>query len=73
MNISLAEAIEIHAQALFRRHGKFLAAKAARERAQSLEAQGDAEGRDVWHRMTGMIEAFPDAKKASEGEADSAA
>lgn len=73
MNISLAEAIQIHAEALFRRHGRSSAARRARERAEILGAKGDVEGRDVWTCMTGMIETFPDAKKINGEDSEAAA
>jgi hypothetical protein len=68
MNISLSEAIEIHAKALFWRHGKSSAVDRARERAEILGANGDIEGRDVWTRMTGVIETFPETKKTGNEE-----
>lgn len=47
MNISLEQAIEIHARVLMHRLDEEAPAK-ARERAEDMLRAGDNEGRDVW-------------------------
>ena len=50
MNISLDQAIEIHAEVLKRRHvGQ--APNRAREQATALKSKGDHEGHAVWTRV----------------------
>ena len=50
MNVSLDQAIEIHARALRRRNGR-QAPHQAREKARRCMETGDAEGQDVWLRV----------------------
>jgi hypothetical protein len=60
MNVSLDQAIEIHAKALKRRFGN-RAALLAEERARHCAARGDDEGRAVWLRVAavaGMLANF---------------
>jgi hypothetical protein len=50
MNVSLDQAIEIHARALRYRFGN-RAALVAKEKAHHCAARGDDEGRAVWQRV----------------------
>jgi hypothetical protein len=50
MEVSLEQAIEIHAKALKGTHGKWAPVK-ARARAAQLAASGDHEGHTVWQRV----------------------
>jgi hypothetical protein len=59
MNVSLDQAIEIHAKALKHRFGK-RAALLAQERAQHCAARGDDEGHDVWQRVAAVSGMLPD-------------
>jgi len=59
MNVSLDQAIEIHATALKYRFGK-RAALLALERAEHCAAQGDDEGHEVWRRVAAVSEMLPD-------------
>ena len=54
MNISLDEAIEIHAKALRVSHGR-KAEHYARERAASCQRDGDHEGDDVWNKVAESV------------------
>ena len=53
MNVSLNQAIEIHAQALKHRFGN-RAALLAEERADHCAARGDDEGYAVWRRVAAL-------------------
>jgi hypothetical protein len=55
MNVSLDQAIEIHAKALKHRFGK-RAALLAEEEADHCAAQGDDEGYAVWLRVASVAE-----------------
>jgi hypothetical protein len=55
MNVSLEQAIQIHAKALVSRH-KHAAPAKAREHAGLLKANGDHEGHDVWLRVADAAE-----------------
>ena len=55
MNVSLTEAIEIHAKALKHRFGK-RAARLAEEKADHCAAEGDDEGYAVWRRVASIAE-----------------
>lgn len=55
MNISLEQAIEIHARVLRYRVGRG-AAELAGERAKSCDAHGDREGYEIWLRVRAAIE-----------------
>jgi len=55
MNISLEEAIHIHARVLVRRK-RVEAPESARDRAKTMECLGDSEGRDVWLRVAEAAE-----------------
>jgi hypothetical protein len=57
MEVSLEQAIEIHAKALKRRNGRF-APRKAREIADDYRAQGDHEGHRVWLKVGEMAEAL---------------
>ena len=57
MNVSLDQAIEIHAKALKHRFGK-RAALMAKEKAHHCAAQGDDEGRGVWLRVAALASCF---------------
>ena len=59
MNVSLDQAIEIHAKALKHRFGK-RAPLLAEERAHHCAAQGDDEGYAVWRRVARVTEILPD-------------
>jgi hypothetical protein len=63
MEISLEQAIEIHAKVLKRQH-KHRAPHVARERAASLKYANDHEGHDVWlrvaHVAARLVEEEPD-------------
>ena len=54
MNISLEEAIEIHAKALRVSHGR-KAEHYARERAAACKLHGDHEGDDVWNKVAEIV------------------
>ena len=54
MNITLEEAIEIHAKALRVSHGR-KAEKYARERAASCRRQDDHEGDHVWNKVADIV------------------
>ena len=58
MNVSLDQAIEIHARALKHRFGD-RAALLAEERAHDCAAQGDVEGRAVWLRVAALAGMLP--------------
>lgn len=53
MNVSLDQAIEIHARALKHRFGD-RAALVAEEKAHHCAARGDDEGRAVWQRVAAL-------------------
>jgi hypothetical protein len=61
MNVSLDQAIEIHAKALKHRFGK-RAALLAEEKAHHCEAQGDYKGHAVWLRVASVAEILPDVR-----------
>ena len=54
MNITLEEAIEIHAKALRVSHGR-KAENYARERAAACKRQDDREGDDVWNKVADTV------------------
>jgi hypothetical protein len=54
MNISLEQAIEIHAKALRVSHGR-KAEYYARERAAACKRQDDHEGDDVWNKVAETV------------------
>jgi hypothetical protein len=58
VNVSLTEAIEIHAKALKHRFGK-RAALLAEEKADHCAAEGDDEGYAVWRRVASVTEKHP--------------
>ena len=58
MNVSLTEAIEIHAKALKHRFGN-RAALLAEEKADHCAAEGDDEGYAVWRRVASVTEKLP--------------
>ena len=58
MNVSLNEAIEIHARALKYRFGD-RAAMLAEEKAHHCAARGDDEGRAVWLRVAAVAGMLP--------------
>jgi hypothetical protein len=55
MDVSLEQAIEIHAKVLKFRH-KHLAPRVAREHARALKYWNDHEGHDVWLRVADVAE-----------------
>jgi len=55
MNVSLDEAIEIHAEALRRRHGGN-APHHARRHSERMKSSGDHEGQAVWLRVAERAE-----------------
>jgi hypothetical protein len=57
VNVSLNEAIEIHAQALARRYG-CVASASAREHALRLKSSGDDEGHDIWVEVALTVDAI---------------
>jgi hypothetical protein len=59
MNVSLDQAIEIHAKALKHRFGK-RAPLLAEERAHHCAAHGDDEGYAVWSRVARVTEMLPE-------------
>jgi hypothetical protein len=61
MNVSLDQAIEIHAKALKHRYGK-RAALLAEEKAHHCAARGDDEGRAVWRRVAAVAATLPEAR-----------
>jgi hypothetical protein len=61
MNVSLDQAIEIHAKALKHRFGN-RAVLLAEERAHHCAARGDDEGRVVWQRVAAVAEKLPEAR-----------
>jgi hypothetical protein len=66
MNVSLTQAIEIHAKALKHRFGK-RAALLAEEKAEHCAAQGDYEGYAVWRRVAAVAECFHNHELTSVG------
>jgi hypothetical protein len=61
MNVSLDQAIEIHAKALKHRFGK-RATLLAEKRAHHCAAQGDDEGYAVWLRVASVAEMLPEVR-----------
>jgi hypothetical protein len=61
MNVSLAEAIEIHARALKYRFGD-RAALLAEEKAHHCAARGDDDGRAVWLRVAAAAGTLPEVR-----------
>jgi hypothetical protein len=61
MNVSLSQAIEIHAKVLKHRFGK-RAALLAEEKAHHCAAQGDDEGHDVWRRVAMVAGILPEVR-----------
>jgi hypothetical protein len=61
MNVSLTQAIEIHAKALKHRFGK-RAALLAEERADHCAAEGDDEGYAVWLRVASVAGSLPEVR-----------
>ncbi len=64
MQVSLDEAIEIHAKVLAYRYGD-RAPSLARDKADRLQAAGDGEGRVVWQRVAVVAEALLDGSGAA--------
>lgn len=64
MNVSLDEAIEIHARALKYRFGH-RAALLAEEKAHDCAARGDSEGRAVWLRVAAVAGMLPEVRSWS--------
>jgi hypothetical protein len=60
MNVSLDQAIEIHARALKHRFGK-RASLLAKERAQHCAVRGDDEGHAVWLQVAAIACKLPEA------------
>ena len=58
MNVSLDQAIEIHAKALKHRYGE-RAPLLAEEKADHCAAQGDNAGYPVWRRVAAVAEKLP--------------
>ena len=58
MNVSLTQAIEIHAKALKHRFGA-RAPLLAEEKADHCAAQGDDEGYAVWRQVAAVAETLP--------------
>jgi hypothetical protein len=61
MNVSLDQAIEIHAKALKHRFGK-RAPLLAEEKADHCAARGDDEGYAVWRRVAAVAEILPEVR-----------
>ena len=61
MNVSLHQAIEIHARALKYRFGD-RAALLAEEKAHQCAARGDAEGSAVWLQVAAVAGTLPEAR-----------
>jgi hypothetical protein len=61
MNVSLDQAIEIHARALKYRFGA-RAALVAKEKAHHCAARGDDEGRAVWQRVAAVAGTLPETR-----------
>jgi hypothetical protein len=61
MNVSLTQAIEIHARALKHRFGN-RAGLMAQEKAHHCAARGDDEGHAVWQRVAVVAEMLPEVK-----------
>ena len=59
MEVSLEQAIEIHARALKKREGR-LAPRKARKIADDFRAQGDHDGHKVWLKVGEIAESLPD-------------
>jgi hypothetical protein len=55
MNVSLDQAIDIHAKALTYRYGRRAPVEAS-QRGRHCEANGDREGRGVWERVATTAE-----------------
>lgn len=69
MEISLEQAVEIHARVLTHRLDREAPAK-ARERALDLRFAGDEEGHGVWVRVAETAERMLDENAAREAEED---
>ncbi len=54
MDVTIDQAIEIHARALTYRHGGS-AESQARERAQACQSYGDNEGHQVWEKVAETV------------------
>jgi hypothetical protein len=61
MNVSLIQAIEIHARALKYRFGD-RAALLAEEKAHDCAARGDDEGRTVWLQVAAVAGKLPEVR-----------
>ena len=61
MNVSLDQAIEIHAKALKHRYGE-RAPVLAEEKADHCAARGDDEGYAVWRRVAAVAEILPEVR-----------
>jgi hypothetical protein len=55
MNVSLSQAVEIHAKVLKRRTG-YRAPALARERASRCATAGDADGNSVWLEVASIVD-----------------
>jgi hypothetical protein len=65
MDVTIDQAIEIHARALTYRHGGS-AESEARERAQACQAYGDNEGHQVWEKVAETIARLRQGQKSDE-------
>jgi len=66
MNISLDDAIAIHAEALRAVHGKRSAMRQAIEEALRCRANGDEEGFEVWLKVRDAVKGDDEAKPEAE-------
>jgi hypothetical protein len=64
MNVSLDQAIEIHAAALRYWFGA-RASLVAKEKAHHCAARGDDDGRAVWQRVAAVAGTLPETRQAS--------
>ena len=62
MNVTLDQAIEIHAKALKHRFGS-RASRLAQEKAHNCAARGDDEGRAVWLRVAAVAGILPNLRR----------
>ena len=65
MDVTIDQAIEIHARALTYRHGGS-AESEARERAQDCRSCGDDEGHQVWEKVAETIARLRQGQKSDE-------
>lgn len=69
MNITIEDAVKIHARALHHHRGA-LASLVARDRANELKRVGDVEGCEVWESVACQIELLTSSNRTSDAQAE---